>query len=104
LAKQVQSNGTDIILKLYLFLNIIKDLVAQNNENKIVIYIDELGSIGRKNLKNLLDFCAKYHFIPLFASVRNIEGIQKYYQIKEQKPKITFGELQSFPVEYRYAE
>ena len=104
LAEQVQSNGTDIILKLYLFLNIIKDLVAQTNDNKIVIYIDELGSIGKKNLKNLLDFCTKYHFFPLFASIRNIEGIQKYYQIKEQKPKITFGELQSFPVAYRYAE
>jgi hypothetical protein len=104
LAKQVQSNGTDIILKLYLFLNIIKDLVVQNEDNKIVIYIDELGSIGQKNLKNLLGFCTKYHFLPLFASVRNIEGIQKYYQIKEQKPKITFGELQSFPVEYRNAK
>ena len=104
LAKQVQSNGTNIILKLYLFLNIIKDLIFQTTDNKIVIYIDELGSIGRKNLKNLLDFCEKYHFVPLFASVRNIEGIQKYYQIKEQKPKITFGELQSFPVEYRNAK
>ncbi len=104
LAKQVQSNGTDIILKLYLFLNIIKDLVVQNDDNKIVIYIDELGSIGQKNLKNLLEFCTKYNFLPLFASVRNIEGIQKYYQIKEQKPKITFGELQSFPVEYRNAK
>ena len=104
LAKQVQSNGTDIILKLYLFLNIIKDLIVQNDNNKIVIYIDELGSIGRKNLKNLLDFCEKYRFVPLFASIRNIEGIQKYYQIKEQKPKITFSELQSFPVEYRNAE
>ncbi len=104
LAEQVQSNGTDIILKLYLFLNIIKDLVIQNNENKIVIYIDELGSIGKKNLRNFLDFCTKNHFVPLFASVRNIEGIQKYYQIKEQKPKITFGELQSFPVKYKNAE
>jgi hypothetical protein len=104
LAEQVQSNGTDIILKLYLFLNIIKDLVVQNDNNKVVIYIDELGSIGRKNLKNLLEFCEKYNFVPLFASIRNIEGIQKYYQIKEQKPKITFGELQSFPVEYRNAE
>lgn len=104
LAEQVQSNGTDIILKLYLFLNIIKDIVVQSDNNKIVIYIDELGSIGKKNLKNFLKFCTKYHFVPLFASIRNIEGIQKYYQIKEQKPKITFGELQSFPVEYRNAE
>ena len=104
LAEQVQSNGTDIILKLYLFLNILKDLIVQNDNNKVVIYIDELGSIGRKNLKNLLEFCEKYNFVPLFASIRNIEGVQKYYQIKEQKPKITFGELQSFPVEYRNAE
>ena len=49
--------------------------------------------------------------MPIFAAPRKVEGIQKYYMIKEsvnrnknQKPKITFGELQSFPVVYRNAE
>jgi hypothetical protein len=111
LSKQVQSRGTNIVLKLYLFLNILKDLVQSANENKVVIYVDELDAIGQKNVKHLIQFCKDNNFIPIFAAPRKVEGIQKYYMIKEplnknknQKPKITFGELQSFPVVYRNAE
>ncbi|GEM_PF-1009536 len=111
LSKQVQSRGTNIVLKLYLFLNILKDLVQSANENKVVIYVDELDAIGQKNVKYLIQFCKDNNFIPIFAAPRKVEGIQKYYMIKEplnknknQKPKITFGELQSFPVIYRNAE
>ena len=110
LSKQVQSRGTNIVLKLYLFLNILKDLVHSEPENKIAIYVDELDAIGQKNVKHLVRFCKDHHFVPIFAAPRKVEGIQKYYMIKEpliknnQKPKITFGELQSFPVEYRDAE
>jgi len=111
LSKQVQSRGTNIVLKLYLFLNIIKDLVHSTSENKVVIYVDELDAIGQKNVKHLIQFCMAHNFVPIFAAPRKVEGIQKYYMIKEsqnknqnQKPKITFGELQSFPVIYRDAE
>jgi hypothetical protein len=111
LSKQVQSRGTNIVLKLYLFLNILKDLVQSSSENKVVIYVDELDAIGQKNVKHLIQFCKDNNFIPIFAAPRKVEGIQKYYMIKEplnknknQKPKITFGELQSFPVVYRNAE
>ncbi|MBW6536586.1 MAG: hypothetical protein K0B11_16370 [Mariniphaga sp.] len=110
LSKQVHSKGTNIVLKLYLFLNILKDLVNSKPENKIVIYIDELDAIGPKNVKHLIRFCKDHNFVPIFAAPRKVEGIQKYYIINEpkvkhnQKPKITFGELQSFPVEYRNAE
>lgn len=111
LSKQVQSRGTNIVLKLYLFLNILKDLVQSANNNKVVIYVDELDAIGQKNVKHLIQFCKDNNFIPIFAAPRKVEGIQKYYMIKEpvnkntnQKPKITFGELQSFPVVYRDAE
>ncbi|MFC4213541.1 hypothetical protein ACFOWA_20290 [Pedobacter lithocola] len=111
LSKQVQSRGTNIVLKLYLFLNILKDLVHSAPENKIVIYVDELDAIGQKNVKYLNRFCSENNFVPIFAAPRKVEGIQKYYMIKEpmsnnrnQKPKITFGELQSFPVTYRNAE
>jgi len=111
LSKQVQSRGTNIVLKLYLFLNILMDLVHSAPENKIVIYVDELDAIGQKNVKHLIQFCKDNNFIPIFAAPRKVEGIQKYYMIKEpqsknknQKPKITFGELQSFPVVYRNAE
>ncbi len=111
LSKQVQSRGTNIVLKLYLFLNILKDLVHTNKENRVTIYIDELDSIGQKNIKHLVQFCKDHYFVPIFAAPRKVEGIQKYYMIKEpvksknnQKQKITFGEQQSFPVTYRYAE
>ena len=111
LSKQVQSRGTNIVLKLYLYLNILKDLVQSANENKVVIYVDELDAIGQKNVKHLIQFCKDNNFVPIFAAPRKVEGIQKYYMIKEplnknknQKPKITFGELQSFPVVYRNAE
>jgi len=111
LSKQVQSRGTNIVLKLYLFLNILMDLVHSAPENKIVIYVDELDAIGQKNVKHLIQFCKDNNFIPIFAAPRKVEGIQKYYMIKEpqsknknQKPKITLGELQSFPVVYRNAE
>lgn len=110
LSKQVQSRGTNIVLKLYLFLNILKDLVHNEPENKIVIYVDELDAIGQKNVKQLIRFCINHNFVPIFAAPRKVEGIQKYYLVKEptakdknQKPKITFGELQSFPVIYRNA-
>lgn len=111
LSKQVQSRGTNIVLKLYLFLNIIKDLIQSAPENKIVIYVDELDAIGQKNVKHLIQFCKDNNFIPIFAAPRKVEGIQKYYMIREpsnknknEKPKITFGESQSLSVVYRNAE
>ncbi len=111
LSKQVQSRGTNIVLKLYLFLNILKELVHSNSENRVIIYVDELEAIGSKNVKHLIQFCKENHFVPIFAAPRKVEGIEKYYLIKEpqrdsnnQKRKISFGELQSFPVIYRDAE
>jgi len=77
LSKQVQSRGTNIVLKLYLFLNILKDLVHSEPENKIAIYVDELDAIGQKNVKHLVRFCKDNHFVPIFAAPRKVEGIQK---------------------------
>ncbi|MBC8754670.1 hypothetical protein H2O64_08285 [Kordia sp. YSTF-M3] len=111
LSKQVQSRGTNIVLKLYLFLNILKELVHNNIENRTIIYVDELDAIGQKNVKHLIQFCKVNHFVPIFASPRKVEGIEKYYLLKEpqtdsknRRKKISFGELQSFPVIYRNAE
>lgn len=111
LAKQVQSRGTNIVLKLYLFLNILKNLVQPSDDNRIVVYVDELDAIGQKNIRHLIRFCKEHYFVPIFAAPRKVEGIQKYYVVKEpvsknnkQKSKITFGEMQSFPVDYRNAK
>jgi DNA repair exonuclease SbcCD ATPase subunit len=82
LSKQVESNATNRVLKLFLFLSVIKELAVNNNENKIAIYIDELGTIGPHNVRQIIKFCSKFNFIPIFAAPREIEGIEKYYIVK----------------------
>mgnify|MGYP001576251456 CR=1 FL=1 len=82
LGQQVESNATDRVLKLFLFLSIIKELAVNDAENKIAIYIDELGAIGPHNVRQIIKFCNTFNFIPIFAAPREIEGIEKYYIIK----------------------
>lgn len=87
LGKQVESRATDRVLKLFLFLSIIKRLVENVPDNKIVLYIDELGEIGPHNVRQIINYCIKYNFIPIFAAPRQIEGIEKYYVIKKASKK-----------------
>lgn len=82
LAKQVESQGTDAVLKLFLFLAVIRQLAANQPDNKIAIYFDELGRIGAKNISQVVQFCRENNFIPIFAAPADIEGIEKYYTIK----------------------
>lgn len=108
---QGQSKGTNIVMKLILYMSILKDFVHSNKENKIVLYIDELDSIGSKNIKTLTKFCREHHFVPLFAAPRKIEGVEKYYVVKEpvrkgdnDKTKIIFDERNVTSVKYINAE
>ncbi len=87
LSKQVESRATDRVLKLFLFLSIIRRLVHNAPDNKIVLYIDELGEIGPHNVRQIVNYCIKYNFIPIFAAPRQIEGIEKYYVIKKSSKK-----------------
>lgn len=87
LSKQVESRATDRVLKLFLFLSIIRRLVHNAPDNKIVLYIDELGEIGPHNVRQIINYCIKYNFIPIFAAPRQIEGVEKYYVIKKSSKK-----------------
>jgi len=82
LAKQVESQGTDAVLKLFLFLSVIRQLADPRPDNKIAIYFDELGRIGPKNISQVIHFCRENNFIPIFAAPTDIEGVEKYYTIK----------------------
>lgn len=82
LDKQVESQGTDAVLKLFLFLSVICQLAQARPDNKIAIYFDELGRIGPKNILQVIQFCRDHNFIPIFAAPTDIEGIEKYYTIK----------------------
>jgi hypothetical protein len=82
LSKQIESQGTDAVLKLFLFLSVIRQLADARPDNKIAIYFDELGRIGPKNISQVIHFCREHNFIPIFAAPTDIEGIEKYYTIK----------------------
>ncbi len=108
---QGQSKGTNVVLKLILYMSILKDFVHSNADNKVVLYIDELEAIGPKNIKTLTRFCREHFFVPLFAAPRKVEGVEKYYVIKEpvrksedDRGKIIFDERSVVTVKYDYAE
>lgn len=106
LSEQVESNATDRVLKLFLFLSIIKELAVNSPENKIAIYIDELGTIGPHNVRQIIKFCNKFNFIPIFAAPREIEGIEKYYIIKPSSKSggIIIDERHTKIAKYKYAD
>lgn len=82
LSKQIESQGTDAVLKLFLFLSVIRQLASDRADNKIVIYFDELGRIGPKNISQVIQYCRDNNFVPIFAAPTDIEGVEKYYTIK----------------------
>ena len=85
LNKQTQSNGTDRILKITLFILIMKDLILQDENNKLVIYIDELGEVDDDNIYELIKRCKDNNFIPIFAAPDKKPHIDKYYDLIEDR-------------------
>ncbi len=85
LNKQTESNGTDRILKITLFILIMRDLIIQDENNKLVIYIDELGEVDDDNIYELIKRCKENNFIPIFASPDKKPHIDKYYDLIEDK-------------------
>ncbi len=87
LGKKIESEGTDAVLKLFLFLSVIRELAVNQSDNKIVVYFDELGKIGSKNVAQVVKFCEENSFVPVFAAPYFIEGINKYIPIKPSSKK-----------------
>ncbi len=85
LNNQTQSNGTDRILKITLFILIMRDLIVQDENNKLVIYIDELGEVDDDNIFELIKRCKENNFIPIFAAPDKKPHIDKYYDLIEDK-------------------
>ena len=81
ISKQIESDGTDRMIKLFIFLTLIKWMVVDEVENKIVIYIDEGGQFGNINRKEIIRFCKENNIVPIFAAPDGIvlPDIEKYY-------------------------
>ncbi len=92
LAQQVESDGTDRMIRLIIIMAIINRLAINTEENKIALFIDEVATIDKQNRPELVNFCKEHHFIPIFAAPDSIPGFNKYYFIYPSKGKININE------------
>ena len=83
LSKQVESTGTDKILKIMLFILIIKNIIIQDEDNRLVVYVDELSAVDDANSAELIRICQENNLIPIFASPDKKMTVQKYYDLQE---------------------
>ncbi|PSR11133.1 MAG: hypothetical protein C7N36_18095 [Bacteroidetes bacterium] len=78
LAKQVESDGTDRMLRLVIVMQVISRLAELSADNKIVLFIDEIATIDGKNRPQLVRFCQDHHFYPIFAAPNIVDGFDRY--------------------------
>ena len=93
LKHQIESDGTDKMIRLVLIMSIINQIVVTDEENKIVLFVDEIGTIDEANRIEILNFCKEYNFIPISAApLHPYDGFDKYYLIRRNKGKIVVSE------------
>lgn len=89
LKDQVESDGTDKMIRLVIIMTIINKLITNDRENKILIFIDELGTIDAENRLAILQFCKENNFFPISAALDPYSGFDKFYTIFRSEGKIT---------------
>jgi hypothetical protein len=83
LKNQVESDGTDRMIRLVFMMMVINKLVINDKENKVALFIDEVTTIDKNNRPELVRFCREHNFIPIFAAPDTVPDFNKYYFIKE---------------------
>lgn len=93
LKNQIESDGTDKMIRLVLIMSIINQIVVMDQENKIVLFVDEIGTIDEANRLEILNFCKEFNFIPISAApLHPYDGFDKYYLIRRSQGKIVVSE------------
>ena len=95
LANQVESDGTDRMIRLVMIMSIINRLAVTDEQNKIALFIDEVATIDKQNRPEIVKFCKEHNFLPIFAAPDAVEGFNKYYFIYPSKGKININEKQN---------
>lgn len=85
LAGQVESDGTDRMIRLVIIMSIINRLAINDANNKIALFIDEVATIDRNNRPELVKFCKEHYFIPIFAAPDPMPDFNKYYFLFQNK-------------------
>lgn len=92
LSDQIESDGTDKMIRLVIIMSIINRLAINDEENRIALFIDEVATIDKQNRPELVRFCREHHFIPIFAAPDAVPGFGKYYFIYPSDGKINVNE------------
>ena len=93
LKEQVESDGTDRMIRSVIIMSVINRLAVDDPQNKIVTFIDEIGTIDEGNRNELLKFCKEHNFIPISAApLQPYDGFDKYYFLIRQKGKVNINE------------
>jgi len=93
LKNQIESDGTDKMIRLVIIMSIINQIVISDPENKIVLFVDEIGTIDEANRLEILKFCSEHNFIPISAApLHPYDGFDKYYLIRRSSGKILISE------------
>lgn len=92
LSQQIESDGTDKMIRLVIVMNIINRLAVADHENRIALFIDEVATIDKQNRPELVRFCKEHFFIPIFAAPDAVPGFGKYYFIFRNSGKININE------------
>lgn len=102
LSDQVESNGTDIMIKMSLLMLIISNLIVQDEQNKLVLYLDELAAIDDDNVQGFINRAYEHGFVSIFASPDKKTHIDRYYDIYRQgKEKISIDDKRAIDVKDR---
>ncbi len=84
LGRQVESDGTDRMLRLLIVMAVISRLSYRSPDNRVVLFIDEIATIDGKNRPQLVEFCKEHHFYPIFAAPDIVDGFDQYLLIQRQ--------------------
>lgn len=90
LKEQVESTGTDIMIRLVIIMSVINRLAIDDTNNKVTITIDEIARVDGKNRLELFRFCKEHNFIPVCTSTEEtiLDGFDKYIlMFRPQKGK-----------------
>lgn len=81
LSKQIESDGTDRMLRLVIVMQAISRMADLDADNRLVVFIDEIATIDGRNRPQLVEFCTKHHFYPIFAAPEMVAGFDRYVMI-----------------------
>jgi len=95
LGSQVESDGTDRMIRLVIIMAVINRLAINTEENRIALFIDEVATIDKHNRPQLVDFCRSHNFIPIFAAPDPVPGFGKYYFIYRDKGPIFISDARN---------